>query len=154
MSSASPWAVAPEAEGVAAKVEEPVEEKLAHNDHEQTPAEETTRHSALDSSEDGEKIHTLARALTEQSIKSREAGYVNPFDNTDNPLLNPLSDRFSPRAWMKVLIGIQSRDPDRKAYSHTDMLLPLMGTRSPGAVLGAGMIPLSLCLRTPALPLL
>ncbi|KAH8789417.1 AtrD, ABC-transporter [Hyaloscypha sp. PMI_1271] len=110
MSSASPWAVVPEAEGVAAKVGESVEEQLARKEHHQLRVDETSGHLVLD---DGEKIHTLARRLTEQSIKSNEIGHVNPFNDTDNPLLNPLSEKFSPRAWMKALIGIQSRDPER-----------------------------------------
>jgi hypothetical protein len=110
MSSASPWAVVPEAEGVAAKVRESVGEQLAHKEHHQLRVDETSEHLVLD---DGEKIHTLARRLTEHSIKSNEIGHVNPFNDTDNPLLNPLSEKFSPRAWMKALIGIQSRDPER-----------------------------------------
>jgi hypothetical protein len=113
MSSVSPWAVVPEAEGVVAKVEGSVVEKLAHKEHDQLRVDETPGHSVLDSSDDGEKIHTLARRLTEHSIKSNEIGHVNPFNDTDNPLLNPLSEKFSPRAWMKALIGIQSRDPER-----------------------------------------
>jgi ATP-binding cassette subfamily G (WHITE) protein 2 (PDR) len=113
MSSASPSAVVPEAEGVAAKVGEFVEEQLAHKEHDQLRVDETPGHSVLDSSDSGEKIHTLARRLTEHSIKSNEIGHVNPFNNTDNPLLDPLSEKFSPRAWMKALIGIQSRDPER-----------------------------------------
>lgn len=75
--------------------------------------EETPGDSVLDSSEDGEKIHALARALTEHSIKSHDVEHVNPFDGTDNPLLDPLSEKFSPRAWMKALVGVQSRDPER-----------------------------------------
>jgi ATP-binding cassette, subfamily G (WHITE), member 2, PDR len=110
MSSASPWAVVPEAEGFAAKVGESVEEQLARKEHHRLRVDETSGHLVLD---DGEKIHTLARRLTEHSIKSNEIGHVNPFNDTDNPLLNPLSEKFSPRAWMKALIGIQSRDPER-----------------------------------------
>jgi len=113
MASASPWAVAPEAESVITNIDESVEEKLAHKEHNQPLAEKAPQHTALDSSEDGEKIHTLARALTEQSIRSHDLGHVNPFNSTDNPLLDPLSEKFSPRAWMKALIGIQSRDPER-----------------------------------------
>jgi ATP-binding cassette subfamily G (WHITE) protein 2 (PDR) len=94
-------------------MEESVEEKVAHMDHDRPAVDETPGHSVLDSTDDGEKIHTLARALTEQSIMSHEDGHVNPFDNTDNPLLDPLSDKFSPRAWMKALIGIQNRNPQR-----------------------------------------
>jgi ATP-binding cassette, subfamily G (WHITE), member 2, PDR len=113
MASASPTAVGPEAEGVVSKMEESVEEKMDYKDHHRPPIEDHPGHSILDSSDDGEKIHALARALTEHSMKSQEGGLANPFDNTDNPFLNPRSDKFRPRAWMKALIGIQSRDPDR-----------------------------------------
>jgi ATP-binding cassette, subfamily G (WHITE), member 2, PDR len=112
MSTATPWAVVPKAEEVAPKMEESVEAKSSPEQG-QARVEDTPGHSVLDSSDDGEKIHTLARRLTQHSIKSHEIGHVNPFDNTDNPLLDPLSEKFSPRAWMKALMGIQSRDPER-----------------------------------------
>jgi 5-oxoprolinase (ATP-hydrolysing) len=38
-----------------------------------------------------------------------------------------------------------------KAYFHTNLLFPSVGARSPGAVLGAGIIPFSLCLGSLAL---
>jgi hypothetical protein len=41
-----------------------------------------------------------------------------------------------------------------KAYFHTNLLFSSVGAQSPGAVLGAGMIPLSLCLRNLVLRLL
>jgi ATP-binding cassette, subfamily G (WHITE), member 2, PDR len=110
---ASPWAVVREAESVVANVQEAVQEDLAYKSHGEPPVKETPGDSVLDSSENGEKIHALAQALTEHSIKSQDVEHVNPFDRSDNPLLDPLSEKFSPRAWMKALIGVQSRDPAR-----------------------------------------
>jgi hypothetical protein len=43
---------------------------------------------------------------------------------------------------------------DSKTYFQTNLLFPSVRARSPGAVLGAGMITLSLCLESIALPLL
>ena len=113
MASASPSAVAPETESIVTKGDESVEEQLVHKEHKKPLVENRAEHAILDSSDDGEKIHSLARALTEQSIRSHDLSHVNPFKSTDNPLLDPLSEKFSPRAWMKALIGIQSRDPER-----------------------------------------
>jgi ATP-binding cassette subfamily G (WHITE) protein 2 (PDR) len=110
---ASPWAVVPEAESVVANVQEAVEEDLAYKSHGEPPVKRTLGDSVLASSEDGERIHALAQALREHSIKTQDVEHVNPFDGSDNPLLDPLSEKFSPRAWMKALIGVQSRDPAR-----------------------------------------
>jgi hypothetical protein len=41
-----------------------------------------------------------------------------------------------------------------KDYFHTNLLFPSVRARSQGAVLGAGMIPLSMCLGSIVLPLL
>ena len=65
---------------------------------------------------DGEKDETvtqLARTFTQHSIKTADGHYVNPFENSDDPLLNPHSGSFSQRAWIKTLIGLASRDPER-----------------------------------------
>lgn len=67
-----------------------------------------------DSSEDGEKVvHDLARAFTQHSIKNPNGDHVNPFDGSDNPLLDPASGKFSYKVWTKNLLGVQSRDPER-----------------------------------------
>lgn len=66
-----------------------------------------------DSSEDGEKVHALARAFTQQSIKNENGEHLNPFEAAGNPLLDPLSEKFSYKTWVKNLVGVQSRDPER-----------------------------------------
>ena len=69
-----------------------------------------------DDDADGEKheaVTELARTLTQDSVKAEDGHYVNPFESSDDPLLNPHSGSFSPRAWIKTLIGIASRDPER-----------------------------------------
>jgi ATP-binding cassette subfamily G (WHITE) protein 2 (PDR) len=111
MASATPFGVLPQSERVANKVGQ----ELVHDDFDQekTLRETTPGASTRDSSDEGEKVHKLARALTEHSIVGPEGHHINPFDNTDNPLLDPTSDKFNYRAWTKNLLGLQSRDPER-----------------------------------------
>lgn len=66
-----------------------------------------------DSSDDGEKVHELARTFTLQSIKNAAGEVVNPFQGGDNPQLDPNSEKFNYKLWVKNLIGVQSRDPER-----------------------------------------
>lgn len=66
-----------------------------------------------DSSEDGEKVHALARTFTLQSIKNASGEVINPFDGAGNPQLDPTSEKFNYKLWVKNLIGVQSRDPER-----------------------------------------
>jgi ATP-binding cassette subfamily G (WHITE) protein 2 (PDR) len=81
---------------------------------EQYPAQLLQNTSSDDESENerAEKVTNLARVCTQQSIK-KDGTYVNPFENSEDPLLNPHSGSFSQRAWIKTLIGIASRDPER-----------------------------------------
>ncbi|KAH6679698.1 putative ABC transporter CDR4 [Halenospora varia] len=101
---AVPWAAS---QDIAGALKGELDEEKRH-DREVTPGE-----SMIDSSEDGEKVHNLARTFTQHSIKNTAGEHINPFDGTDNPLLDPLSGKFNYKVWMKNLIGIQSRDPDR-----------------------------------------
>ncbi|PKX99341.1 pleiotropic drug resistance family ABC transporter [Aspergillus novofumigatus IBT 16806] len=69
-------------------------------------------------SEDGidqeghEKITALARSLSQISQKSADP--TNTFlDPSSDPELDPNSDKFNSRKWMKNLLHIKTRDPDR-----------------------------------------
>jgi ATP-binding cassette, subfamily G (WHITE), member 2, PDR len=106
MASSAPWNIRPNAEALAVSVEK---EATGHS----RDISEESRKSFIDSSEDGEKVHELARAITQQSIKNENGEHINPFDGTDNPLLDPLSDKFNYKTWIKNLLGVQSRDPER-----------------------------------------
>lgn len=71
-------------------------------------------------SEDGidqeghEKIAALARSLSHLSQKSGTGDPINTFLNpSSDPELDPHSDKFNSRKWMKNLLHITSRDPDR-----------------------------------------
>lgn len=117
MASTAPFGALAEAGGVAENLEEKVHE-FDEKKHESPQLErETTRgESLMESSDDGEKVQRvqqLARALTHNSVKNAHGEHVNPFDGSDNPSLDPLSGKFSYRAWVKTLVGLQSRDPER-----------------------------------------
>jgi len=56
-----------------------------------------------------EKVHQLARKLTEQSMSAGQ----NPFDAPAGSALDPNSENFSPRSWAKALLHLQSRDPEK-----------------------------------------
>lgn len=82
--------------------------------------------SEKDKSEDGETLHDneldgearvilLARQLTRQSTRlTAKSTLENPFflDDPDSTL-NPNSPNFRVRDWMKMLLEIRSRDPER-----------------------------------------
>ncbi|KAG9231760.1 putative ABC transporter CDR4 [Amylocarpus encephaloides] len=108
---ASPWGALPQGQQVAQNVEGYIE--AMSSDEKTLNREPTPGESTMDSSEDGEKVHELARALTQASIKHPSGDHVNPFNGADNSLLDPLSDEFSYKVWTKNLLGIQSRDPER-----------------------------------------
>jgi ATP-binding cassette subfamily G (WHITE) protein 2 (PDR) len=100
------------AEGLADEVEDKVDALVydeKSGDHHRQPS------STTESVEPHEKehIHDLARAFTQTSVRHPDGNYINPFEGSDNPLLDPSSGKFSARAWTKNLVGIQSRDPER-----------------------------------------
>ena len=72
------------------------------------------------SSEDGkdaasERVPELARQITNKSIAySVRSNLPNPFlEGHQNSSVDPTSDDFSPKEWMKLILAIQSRDPER-----------------------------------------
>lgn len=62
---------------------------------------------------DDPKIRELARTLTQHSVKNVHGEYDNPFHGSSDPQLDPTSGKFNARAWVKTLISITSRDPER-----------------------------------------
>ncbi|KAK0121069.1 hypothetical protein ONS96_011252 [Cadophora gregata f. sp. sojae] len=118
MASATPFGVLPQAGAVAQTVEEkinPTGDTYAKETEGQS-SEKTGHESLLDSADEEElkpQIHQLARALTHHSVKNGEGDYVNPFEETNNPILDPRSDSFNYRSWMKTVLAIHSRDPEK-----------------------------------------
>ena len=114
------------------EIKEKIEEKLSVSVHptttqkqqqqQQQPQPSSSSSRRTDTSSELEKvvsnvqIQHLARQLTAHSIRSAEGGnYVNPFaDGSDlDPSIDPNSGHFKPEAWVRTLIGLQSRDPER-----------------------------------------
>lgn len=77
------------------------------NDDEDTAQEEEENREVL--------VGRLARQLTRQSTRFSANGPLdNPFTNGDSDSsLNPNSPKFKVRDWMKMLLAIRSRSPDK-----------------------------------------
>lgn len=67
----------------------------------------------FDSSSGQEHVAALARTFTEVSAKNESGEYINPFNGSADPALDPKSGKFNATKWVKTLIGISSRDPER-----------------------------------------
>ena len=141
MTSASPWGAIPQSEGVAHAAQHVagiVEGQLSPNIEEKAPFKDLSGTSTdTDGSSELEKIGStqevahLARQLTQQSIhtgggdeknsrlrparsiKDIGGAYRNSFIDSSDPALDPSSGQFKPEAWVRTLIGLQSRDPER-----------------------------------------
>lgn len=139
--SAGVWGAVSQSQGVAHVVEraaEKIMEDLPINVEDRIPFKGQSGSSTdTDTSGDLEKIGStegvaeLARQLTSQSLKSsgdehklgksdeinsiKTAGgeYRNSFIDTSDPVLDPGSGHFKPEVWVRTLIGLQSRDPER-----------------------------------------
>ena len=130
MTSAGPWEAIPQSERLVEAVEDAVEkakEELPQDVQEKLPGHAPEKHDSsvleTDTSSDLEKVASakdvaevaqLAKQLTQHSIRTAEGNeYPNPFLGSDNPALDPGSGHFKPEAWIRTLIGITSRDPER-----------------------------------------
>lgn len=129
MTSAGPWGAIPQAEEffeaaetIAEHAVEKVQEHVPEVVHEKPS--DSNEHSgssfATDTSSDiekaasGHEVTKLARQLTQRSIKTLGGSYSNPFaGEIEDPALDPKSGHFKPETWVRTLIGLQSRDPER-----------------------------------------
>lgn len=111
----APWGAIPHAQGVIHDIGDFVSGRGrgAHDERSEQPAALLPPEDDVSDVEQDEAVIQLARTFTQRSIKTTGGHYVNPFETTDNPLLDPHSGSFSQRAWIKTLIGIASRDPER-----------------------------------------
>ena len=108
------------------KVEELLPDKKEHQknhnkiDVKHEPSSSDTQETSTSASEDFEKaapeIQSLAKQITAHSVRTTGGdNYPNPFLEAEDldPSLNPNSPQFRPESWVRTLIGIQSRDPER-----------------------------------------
>ncbi|PGH14867.1 hypothetical protein AJ79_02729 [Helicocarpus griseus UAMH5409] len=73
---------------------------------------ETAREKDVRNSDD--EIRDLAKEITRQSTHLSSIEPHNPFTELQkDSALDPHGSNFSPRAWMKNLLALQSRDPER-----------------------------------------
>ena len=102
------------AQGVGQDIEKEIERHNGEKDEQQHMSEATTRRSStFENIENEDSVHQLARVFTQHTIKNAEGESINPFHGSEDPLLDPSSGHFSTRAWMKNLMSITSRDPER-----------------------------------------
>lgn len=115
MTSVGAFGAVAQAEHVVHDIEEKQQQDQQHTlDDSSTTIDGNEKQESVSSSYDrDEEVKHLARTFTQKSIRHEGGDYVNPFLGSDNPLLDPASGKFSARAWVKTLIGITSRDPER-----------------------------------------
>ncbi|PQE26852.1 ABC transporter CDR4 protein [Rutstroemia sp. NJR-2017a BVV2] len=114
MATSTPFGVLPQSEAVADKMEEIVESKAETSSAHERKISDTGSSTLGSTAEEDAAVRDLARRLTQQS-RGHDDGqhHVNPFFGSNDPTLDPSSEKFSSRAWVKNLVQIQSRDPER-----------------------------------------
>lgn len=105
-----PWGVIPQSEGL---VGEAIEKLDSRSKVKEADSSTDTSGDALDQEKADKRVTELARQLTQQSLHSQKDNAPNPFLGSDDPALDPLSGKFKPELWIKTLMKIQSRDPER-----------------------------------------
>ena len=80
------------------------------------PSEKPLEHASSETSEEeqekrDQEVHDLARKFTTHSNASNVA--EDPFVAEKDSTLDPLSSHFKPRSWLKSLLNLTSRYPDR-----------------------------------------
>ncbi|KAL8693936.1 MAG: hypothetical protein Q9218_001350 [Villophora microphyllina] len=111
-SANGPWGAIPQSEGLAHAAQNLVE-KVTSGSKESESQSTETESDYLDKDHAEREVTALARQLTSTSVKSEGGSYPNPFLGSDDPELDPLSGHFKPERWVRTLIGLQSRDPER-----------------------------------------
>jgi hypothetical protein len=112
----SPWSAISQSQGVVHDIGDFVSGGRRNTDRQTTPPPAHLLPLDDENESDADRDETvarLARTFTQHSVKDAEGQYVNPFEGTEDPSLDPNSGSFNPRAWIKTLIGIASRDPER-----------------------------------------
>ena len=136
MTSAGPWGAVPQAQGVAlgfAGAGEKIEGHSAQQTEDNLQNGQSGSSTATDISSDldkdtaGQEVTKLARRftgqsssdlvlekiVTAQSAKTDGGNYRNSFLDATDPALDPNSGQFKPEKWVRTLVGLQSRDPER-----------------------------------------
>ena len=113
------------AEKIEDHIPQPIEDKLPFGQSSSSAGTDTS--SDLEKDSAAEEVTKLARKLTHQSsgddelertltaqsVKTNGGNYRNSFLDVTDPALDPNSGRFKPEKWVRTLVGLQSRDPER-----------------------------------------
>lgn len=106
MTSAGVWGALPQSEGVAQAAFGALERVNSQQSTNQiSDTDNTNSSNSHETEKGGEEVTRLARQLTLRSIQSPDGTYVNPFNGSDDPTLDPRSGQFRPEVWTKTLIG-------------------------------------------------
>lgn len=103
MASAGVWGAVPQAEAIAQDATRAIE-KMGDSS---LGSDSSTEHDGItiEKEKRDQEVTNLARQITQQSIKQPDGNYINPFDGSDEPSLDPMSGKFNPEAWTRTLIG-------------------------------------------------
>ncbi|KAL8797754.1 MAG: hypothetical protein Q9195_000106 [Heterodermia aff. obscurata] len=114
MASAGAWGAIPQSEELVHNAAEAIE-KVRTNDRsdEADPASTESSGTEYDKERADDEVTRLARQVTLHSIQSTGGTYANPFEGPDDPALDPNSGQFKPEIWVRTLMGLKSRDPER-----------------------------------------
>ena len=139
MTSAAPWGAIPQAQGVAHILGETAEKIEGHHLPQRSEEKSTLGQSGSSTTTDdssdldqdtaaqavtelarklthessGENLIELEKAISLHSVKTDGGNYRNAFLDTTDPALDPNSGHFKPEKWVRTLVGLQSRDPER-----------------------------------------
>lgn len=78
-------------------------------------------------------IHQLARQITSSSLHTKNGVPVNPFIDSEDPSLDPYSEKFSSKSWQKHVMNVQKRDPNRPPPLTTGVAFRHMGAYGYGS---------------------
>lgn len=105
MASAGVWGAVPQAEALVQDAARAIENMGDPS----LGSASSTEHDGItiDKEKRDQEVTSLARQLTQHSIKHPDGNYINPFIRSDEPSLDPLSGKFNPEAWTRTLIGLE-----------------------------------------------
>lgn len=105
MASAGVWGAVPQAKALVQDAARAIENMGDPS----LGSDSSTEHDGItiDKEKRDQEVTSLARQLTQHSIKHPDGNYINPFTGSDEPSLDPLSGKFNPEAWTRTLIGLE-----------------------------------------------
>jgi len=115
MTTTGPWGALPQARGAIEGLGGGLQQyRRRSEEHDKdTITNSNSEYDDKDSEREERQVLQLARTFTCTSVKDAEGQYINPFLGSEDPTLDPNSEKFSAKAWVKTLVSIASRDPER-----------------------------------------